>query len=80
MLPSGSLGWSSSGGNKDNKLKADSDVIKAACQGRQVAAKARVSCGDLRRTMIDWSRSSGRSAQPWTWGTNVEDGTETGGL
>ncbi|TVU13068.1 hypothetical protein EJB05_46743, partial [Eragrostis curvula] len=68
---SGRVGRRRRGGKKSNRLKACRQEEKAAYQGWQVAAKARVSCGDLRRRMIDWSNSCGRSAQPC--GTEMED-------
>lgn len=48
-----------------HKVDLDGYEKKAACQERQVAAKARRSKEEPNIATIECSRPSGRSAQPW---------------
>ena len=53
------------GGHKARKIDLDGYEKKAACQERQVTAKARMSMEEVSIPTIECSKASGRSTQPW---------------
>lgn len=58
-------------GRKRVVRKVDFADLKAACQLGQVAMKAARSLGELNRARTHCSRSSGRSAHPWSTGMEL---------